>query len=220
MTDELIGDQNPSYEELADHVGKLELEAAERQLTMIGIWQTMDAKEEKQAVRSYPELVKLIESFEAKRAAESKKTGRADQRQQVAQAVQTAQRRAGSALPYIEKEAKTARDELAKIVARIKIPKLELGNVAVKQKSQLVLSNLTVSDQIRELEKIIAGISGSAFDDEHIKIIKKEMKGLKAMIANEKRLSAKGKLKMSDPESALWELRNRRFAEAGSALHI
>ncbi len=220
MSDELVGDQNPSYEELAEQVGKLELEASERQLTTIGIGQTMDPKEEIQEVRSYQELVRLITAFEAKKASASKKSALAGE-QQVVQAVQTAQKKMGVALPYIEKEAKSARDELAKIVGHIKMPKLELGGETQKQrKEQLVLPNLTVSDQIGELEKIITGAGSNAFDDEHIGIIKKEVDGLKAMVAKERKLYAKGRLKMPDPASALWELRNSRLDEAAAALRM
>lgn len=81
----------------------------------------------------------------------------------------------------------------------------------------LVLPQLSVSDQISELERIIEGLHEHVFDGYHIEIVRKEISGLNRKIAREKKQIAAG-AQPSSIEQSFMDLRDKRLAEVIAAL--
>jgi len=133
-----------------------------------------------------------------------------------------AQQPAAEAKPVVAeapKEVQAAKAELSGIVRKIgavaKMPKIKVKRINV---SELVLPNLTLADQIAELERIIEGLNEHVFDSEHLAIVVEELEGLNQVIED-----AKKKKKIapkSDLERSLFELRDQRLAEALALLKV
>ncbi|MFI5412351.1 MAG: hypothetical protein ACHQX1_00485 [Candidatus Micrarchaeales archaeon] len=95
------------------------------------------------------------------------------------------------------------------------LPELKRRKVNMKD---LVLPNLSIADQISELERIIEGLKEHVFDSDHIDIVVQEVYGLQ-QAANEAKKKQKGKMsEMSNLERSLWELRDERLQEATALL--
>jgi hypothetical protein len=82
----------------------------------------------------------------------------------------------------------------------------------------LVLPNLSIADQISELERIIEGLNERVFDSEHIPIVAQEVYGLRQVVADEKKKMKSKQQGVQSLEESLWELRDQRLAEASSLL--
>ncbi|MCL4383096.1 MAG: hypothetical protein M1168_00900 [Candidatus Marsarchaeota archaeon] len=82
------------------------------------------------------------------------------------------------------------KDELNKIISSKIIKEIEQAESVAKNQimkhylnkklkaKNLVMVNLSIQDQISELEKIILGLDSNSFNEDQIKVIKKEMNGL------------------------------------------
>jgi hypothetical protein len=91
---------------------------------------------------------------------------------------------------------------------RISLTLLPLKTVGVKK--QLVLVNLPINEQITELEQIIFGLINAEFNEEELKIIKREVEGLNIEVQKE-RIDV---TKLSENERALIEARNTALERA------
>ena len=91
---------------------------------------------------------------------------------------------------------------------RISLTLLPLKTVGVKK--QLVLVNLPINEQITELEQIIFGLINAEFNEEELKIIKREVEGLNIEVQKEKIDITK----LSENERALIEARNTALERA------
>lgn len=76
----------------------------------------------------------------------------------------------------------------------------------------LVLPNLSLTDQIAELERIIEGLNEMVFDQEHLAVITEEIRGLRQTAVDEAK--AKRRDKLNSLEQSLWDLRNQRLTDA------
>lgn len=87
---------------------------------------------------------------------------------------------------------------------------------AIKRKKvkteELVLPNLSLADQISELERIIEGLKESVFDQEHLDVITEEMRGLRQIAVDEAK--SKRREKLNPLEQSLWDIRNQRLTDA------
>ncbi|MCW6159859.1 MAG: hypothetical protein LVQ95_02090 [Candidatus Micrarchaeales archaeon] len=87
---------------------------------------------------------------------------------------------------------------------------------AVKKKKvkieELVLPNLSLADQISELERIIEGLKENVFDQEHLAVITDEMRGLRQVAVDETK--SRRREKLNPLEQSLWDLRNQRLTDA------
>jgi hypothetical protein len=75
----------------------------------------------------------------------------------------------------------------------------------------LVLPNLSLADQISELERVIEGLRESVFDANHITVLSQEVFGLQQAVNAAKRSQ---KTKLNSLEQSLWDLRDQRLADA------
>ncbi|MGC8669557.1 MAG: hypothetical protein ACP5TL_00160 [Candidatus Micrarchaeia archaeon] len=118
--------------------------------------------------------------------------------------------------PQIEN--KKAKLELGSLIKKLgaaaRKPSYKIKRVNI---SELVLPNLTLADQIAELERIIEGLKENVFDSEHIIIVEEELYGLDQMLSD---LRKQNKLvPKSELEKSLFDLRDQRLSEALSLLH-
>jgi hypothetical protein len=91
---------------------------------------------------------------------------------------------------------------------RISLALLQLKTIGVKK--QLILVNLPINEQITELEQIIYGLINAEFNQEELKIIKREVEGLYIEVQREKI----DLTKLNENERALIEARNNALERA------
>ncbi len=113
----------------------------------------------------------------------------------------------------IKREKKGAKSDLESIVKKLgsvaRAPSMKVRRVNV---SELVLPNLTLADQISELERIIEGLRENVFDSEHLEIVKEELCGL-SQVVNASNKQGRPAPK-SELEESLFELRDQHLNEA------
>jgi hypothetical protein len=114
-------------------------------------------------------------------------------------------------MPQQEQEQK-AKIELGSIIRNLG-PIKKFSGIKMKRvnTSQLVLPNLTLADQIAELERIIEGLKENVFDNEHMQIVIEELTGLNQVVSDAKK---KGVVSKSELEQSLINLRDERLIEA------
>ena len=78
----------------------------------------------------------------------------------------------------------------------------------------LVLPNLPISDQIQELEQIVAALREKSFDREQIKVARQELEGLKRYVEELDAEMAKEKKTLNELDRSLWNMREHRLREA------
>lgn len=78
----------------------------------------------------------------------------------------------------------------------------------------LVMNKLSVQDQLTDLEKIKEGMDENAFDNEQLKVIAEEVKGMAQISARE------DMSKMSEDQRELVLMRNQRIKEIRDRLNI
>jgi hypothetical protein len=104
----------------------------------------------------------------------------------------------------------SAASELAKVVKSSDIVTPPPQQQAqVKQSNSLVLPNLSVTDQVTELDKIIQNIKNSSFNQDQIQIVREEVIGLSKAIASESKPEPSVGI-----ERDMIDLRQVRLAEA------
>jgi hypothetical protein len=116
----------------------------------------------------------------------------------------------GSFVYDIKKNALKLLGLVAKKSSELKISLTLLPLKTVGVKKQLVLINLPINEQITELEQIIFGLINAEFNEEELKIIKKEVEGLSVEVQKEK----VDITKLSENERTLIETRNSALERA------
>ncbi len=99
--------------------------------------------------------------------------------------------------------------EIAKKFGGARQPAIKKKKVKVEE---LVLPNLSLADQISELERIIEGLQENVFDQEHLAVITDEVRGLRQIAVDEAKVKKREKL--NSLEQSLWDLRNQRLTDA------
>ncbi len=135
------------------------------------------------------------------------------------------QKQAQEAQPVAQKQTEEMRKqktamELSAIMGKLQsvrpsIPEFKRRKLNVKD---LVLPNLSIADQISELERIIEGLNEHVFDGDHMEIVSQEVFGLQQVIADQRK-KAKGKREAQSPlEQSLIDVRDQRLGDAASLL--
>lgn len=88
----------------------------------------------------------------------------------------------------------TASDELDKVVKKADVEKAEKMQTYTMPPKDLVLPTLSVTDQVMELDKIIASLKGGSLDADQMKIVKDEVRGLSGYLASAKVKESEGSL--------------------------
>ena len=99
-------------------------------------------------------------------------------------------------------------------------PKPKFGELKIKRldTKKLVLPNLPISDQIRELEQIMAALKENALDGDQMKVARLELAGLKQHVKDMEEELAREKKSLSALDRSLWDMREQRLDEAVSLM--
>lgn len=109
--------------------------------------------------------------------------------------------------------AQAAAEELSRVVKASEIPVQQVQQQAqVRPSSSLVLPNLSITDQVTELDKIIQNLKNSSFTPDQMQIVKEEVTGLAKSLVSQQTVPAEG------IEKDMFELRTTRLAEALSLI--
>ena len=124
--------------------------------------------------------------------------------------------------PQVDKVKENAKAELKQFTKSINQQpvtqiKIKLKKVNIKD---LVLPNLSLVDQVGELERIIDGLRGQMFDKDELTIVAEEIYGLAKQVEAEKKEVSKKKRELTDEEYPLWLLRDQRLGDAIKMLGI
>lgn len=107
--------------------------------------------------------------------------------------------------------------ELAKSLP-LHIPRFGEHKLKKQDPADLVLPNLSISDQVAELERILEGLKAGALGGDDLDTVRSEVYGLAMQVNNEKK-ELKGKNKqLGSEEYSLWTLRDQRIEEVISAM--
>lgn len=117
-----------------------------------------------------------------------------------------------SAKVYAGKELAELTRSLPVHIPRFGVHKLKKVNAA-----DLVLPNLSVADQIAELERILEGINAGAFRGEDFETVRDEVYGLVEQVNREKKKLKSGK-PLGEYEYSMLALRDQRIEDAVSVL--
>ncbi len=175
--------------------------------------------ESAQAPQNYKDLISLINEIERKGRIFSRQkpiqTERrvAEQQLQPKNEIQEIQVSKGPAQP--SKAERSAKEELEHLTKELplNIPLFSDSKLKRVKTSELVLPNLSIMDQVAELERIIEGIKGGAFNNEDIYIVKEELYGLAREINYENKKLKKNKA-YDDKDYQLKLMRKERLAQS------
>ncbi len=200
-------DEEVTYSSLIGLIERLEEEAKGKEYPSIDLSQFFEIDNaSKENKPSYEDVIRMLEDSEKKR----RKEGEMLQRVTQASAAVIQPKEYGQQL---EEQAKKAKGELESIISEIKLEKIHLRLRKVKQ-SELILPNLSPTDQISELEKIIEGLKENVFDEEHLAIIKEEIYGLLDSVNKSKKKISKKEVVLTDFDRSVMELRDERLNDA------
>ena len=95
-----------------------------------------------------------------------------------------------------------------------------IGEIKLKRinTKDLVLPNLSLSDQVEELQRIIDGLRSGMFNEDELGVVVQEVYGLRQQVDDEKKELRKRKSEQSQDEFTLWTLRDQRLADAISLI--
>lgn len=117
----------------------------------------------------------------------------------------------------------SAAAELSSIVGRLQRPREApmFPEIRLKKKvnmKDLVLPNLSVADQISELERIIEGLRENIFNDEQFDIVVQEAYGLEQTVIDEKKRLKGRPPSENELEKSLYDIRDQRLTEVATLL--
>ncbi|MEM3984713.1 MAG: hypothetical protein QXJ35_01950 [Candidatus Micrarchaeaceae archaeon] len=215
-----------TYDDLVKYLKELEGKATQSPRSTIDLSPLFNMKSEGSKI-TYIDMVNLIDSLESRkpiRGVEGQKIAPHMEVAGVTQAqysqmgqVATPQKTAAMEQPLAGKSA-AAGAEVADLTREINVPRIKGFDIKKINESDLVLPNLSMADQISELEKILEGLKENVFDDKHIGVVIEELYGLADVTNQEKRRLKKNRISMSQLEQSLWALRDDRLNTAISLL--
>ena len=218
------------YESLVKLVEEIEKEYKHQELSFVDATGTF-GKSASLSAKSYADAVALIELVEygrkPKEPAAKKEPAAVEPHLITAGVVQSQYAQPKMEVPrqkkpqiskeLMQKQREAVGKELSNIAGAFgsiipTINEIKRQKVNVKD---LVLPNLSMADQISELERIIEGIRENVFDRDHISIIAQEVFGLQQVVTAAKNSQ---KVKLNALAQSLWDLRDQRLADAISLL--
>ncbi len=114
----------------------------------------------------------------------------------------------------------SAKKELEELTRSLNVPKSIIKNARLKpvNEKDLVLPNLSINDQVAELERIVDGLKGNMFNGQDLDIVIQEVYGLSKVVDMEKKELKRSKRNVQENEYNLWILRDERLSDAVSIL--
>jgi hypothetical protein len=162
----------------------------------------------------YGKMLEVVEGMESKQKGGAERQQAAKQAQQ-AQGLEANKLKQGGA-PSAGNE--RVKEEMQKMIGGLPEIRPKFGEFKIRRTNagDLVLPNLPISDQIQELERIIAVLKENVLNKEQRATIGTELEGLDRYVRKLKKESAKEKKGRSKSDQSLWEMRDQRLREAGS----
>ncbi len=210
------------YARLVSRISEMEKTATRPDTAYVNITSIFSVGQ-KPPPRPYADLLKAIDEIESKKPAAkeaprergpiaavpvSARSQENDERQEPRETVETAEYPGLQEAMAGVQEAEEAKPSRLSRLASIGRTKARIDT------SKLVLPNLQLSDQITEIERIIDGLKQGAFDKEHVQVVIEEVYGLKQAVDDQKK-DRRGHAKaMTSAEQALWNMRDKRIANA------
>ncbi len=224
------------YSKLAGQIGEIESTAKRQEASTVDISGSFDAPFTK-STTSYKALINVIIEIEKKGGFFQRQRPTAKPLPPVAMAqvvVQAQQAQQPVELPPIQLQAaelqqEPVQQESQKIYAGrelselakslpLHIPRFGEHKLKKQNSADLVLPNLSLSDQVAELERILEGLTTGALGGDDLDTVRSEVYGLAMQVNNEKK-GLKGKNKqLGSDEYSLWTLRDQRIEEVISAM--
>ncbi|MGC8537481.1 MAG: hypothetical protein ACP5MZ_00660 [Candidatus Micrarchaeia archaeon] len=219
-----------TYSDLVKYLGELEGKATQSPRSTINLSQLFDMKKEGSSI-TYIDMLNLIDSLESRKPIRGVEGQKIAPHMEVAGVTQAQYSQVGQvAAPQVQPQKAAVAEqplagkgaaagvEVADLTREINVPKIKGFDIKKINESDLVLPNLSMADQISELEKILEGLKENVFDDKHIGVVIEELYGLADVTNQEKRRLKKNRISMSQLEQSLWALRDDRLATAISLL--
>ena len=207
--------QDTSYADMLAEIGELEASAKKEALCFVDI-SGVQGGEAQEAAAGYGKMLEVVEEVESKQQKGS--AGRQQAQRQAAQ--EKVERRTAEADAEQASRHESIREEVEGIASRMPAPKPKFGELKIKRldTKKLVLPNLPISDQIRELEQIMAALKENALDGDQMKVARLELAGLKQHVKDMEEELAREKKSLSALDRSLWDMREQRLDEAVSLM--
>jgi len=219
-----------TYSDLVKYLNDMESKAVQSPHSSVDISSFFDNKIEGSNI-TYIDMINLIDSLESKKPIRGIEGQKIAPHMEVSGVTQTQYSQVGQmpaqhAQPQKEVayeqplagKSAAAGGELADMTKEIEAPRIKGFDIKKINEGDLVLPNLSMADQISELEKILEGLKENVFDGDHIGVVIEELYGLADVTNQERRRMKKNRISMSQLEQSLWRLRDDRLATAISLL--
>ncbi len=199
-------DEEVTYSGLVGLIERLEEETKGREYPGVDLSQFFEMNKTEENKPTYEYVIKMLEETERKR-------GKEEEKLQVARPSALIATEQKEYEQHFEGQVKKTKGELENLIKDVKIEKIHLRIRKVKQ-SELILPNLSATDQISELEKIIEGLKENVFDGEHLAIIKEEIYGLLDSVNKSKKKINKKEVVLTDFDKSVMALRDEHLNDA------
>lgn len=216
-----------AYSRLVRQITEIENSVSRNDKSSIDISGSFTAEQKAGEAQTYRSLLDLISEMQRKGKPQSSRQAQkpASQAVQPAKAVeavqQPVQQEELAQLPTAQRESPKAyagkeMAELSKSLP-IHIPRFGAHSFKKANAANLVLPNLSLADQVAELERILEGINTGVLRGDDLETVRSEIYGLVNQVNQEKKRLAKGK-PISPDEYAALQLRDKRIEDVAAAL--
>ena len=232
------------YERMVKQIAEIEASTARTTASTIDISESF-SDDQKKGTASYKSILSIIEEVERKGSIfqRQKQQARPLEQPKQAQEVQAAPpqpsiqaaQQVQAAQPTVHQEElaqqpavkpaqqeavqDTAAKELAELTKElpVHVPRFGIHKIKMVKRTDLVLPNLSLQDQVAELERILDGVRSGVLHKDDLQTVKTEVYGLAGVVNDEKKAMKKGAKPPSD-EYAMLALRDQRIEEVMAAL--
>ncbi len=204
-----------SYADMLTVIEGLEAGAKRGELCLVDISKVAGSGQQA-AAPGYGKMLDMAEEVEAK-----PQKGAAARQQSAKQAVERESRTAAEGIAEAQQpKRESIKAEMQGIVSGLHEAKPKFNELKIKRvnTNDLVLPGLPISDQIRELEQIVAALRENALDKEQAKIARLELEGLQQVVNDLEDELAREKRSLSELDRSLWDMRRQRLTEALSLI--
>ena len=198
-----------SYEGMLTEIERLEAVAKREALCLVDISGVMAGGQEG-ATAGYGTMLSIVEGVESR-----PQRGAAKQ-QAARQAQEKEPRRTAGNVGAGQPMREEIKEKMKGIVSGLPEAKTKFGEMRIKRinTKDLVLPNLPISDQIQELEQIVAALNENALNKDQKKVARLEVEGLQQYVQELEEELARENKALSAIDRSLWDMRAQRLNEA------
>ena len=221
-----------SYRSLVELIGSVENSSQKEDVDFVDMSAGLGPKGRGEVQGSYVDAMETISRIESERGFEPRRRAQAAQPHLAMSGVQQAA--TSQAVPAPQEQVQKpktqpqpakpqefaepaikaqAEQEAKQLTSELHLQKVKINIRRINLK-ELVLPGLSMADQISELERIIEGIRGNAFDQEHMAIVVEEVYGLQKHLVMQEKEQKRKHIEPSALEQSLIALREQRLNDA------